>query len=128
MEQMSSSEYEGHVAAVLDDKFRGKGVVERDVRLRSRSGVRDRQIDVLVRMALPGMDDSVIVVDTKRYSEAVDAKDVEAFIGLVSDVGAEMGLLVTNRGLLHREFVAFFRGAIDRETLAHPARAGVTVA
>jgi hypothetical protein len=74
------------------------------------------------------MDDFVIVVDTKRYSEAVDAKDVEAFIGLVSDVGAEMGLLVTNRGLLHREFVAFFRGAIDRETLAHPARAGVTVA
>jgi hypothetical protein len=33
-----------------------------------------------------------------------------------------------DEGLLHSEFVAFFRGAIDGETVADPARTGVTVA
>ena len=39
-----------------------------------------------------------MIVDCKRYGTRVDIKDVEALAGLVEDVGADMGLLVTTEG------------------------------
>jgi hypothetical protein len=95
---LTPAEYEDGVAELLTEKFAGRGTVERDVRLKSKSGARDRQIDVLVRLPLPDMDDELMVVDCKRYGAKVDVKDVEAFIGLVEDVGAAIGLLVTTKG------------------------------
>ncbi|MBA3402294.1 MAG: restriction endonuclease, partial [Actinobacteria bacterium] len=65
------------------------------MRLPSRSGGRKRQIDVLIRLPLADMGEELMVVDCKRYGSKVDVKDVEAFVGLVEDVGAAMGLLVT---------------------------------
>jgi hypothetical protein len=50
--------------------------------------------------------EELMVVDCKRYGSNVDIKDVEAFIGLVEDVGAGIGLLVTTEG--------FTQGAINR--------------
>ncbi len=59
----------------------------------------DRQIDVIVQgtfAGLPGV--HTMIVDCKSFSENVDVKDVEAFIGLVEDVNADLGLLVTSAG------------------------------
>lgn len=71
------SEYEEGVAEILVEKSDGRGAVERNAKLPSRSGVRDRQIDVLVRLHLPDMDDELIVVDCKKYGAMVDVNDVD---------------------------------------------------
>jgi hypothetical protein len=104
--EFSPEDYENGVADLLAEKFGRQGIVERNVRLPSRSGARPRQIDVLVRLPLADFDDALMVVDCKRYGRKVNVKDVEAFIGLVNDVGAPMGLMVTTEG--------FTRGAIGR--------------
>src|SRR6266542_6464181 len=96
--ELTPDDYENGVAELLAEKFADRGNVERNVRLKSRSGGRDRQVDVLVRLPLPDMDDELMIVDCKRYGTRVDIKDVEAFIGMVEDVGAAIGLLVTTEG------------------------------
>jgi len=95
---LTPKEYEDGVAELLEEKFAGHAAVERDVRLPSRSGVRQRQVDILVRIHLPGLPDKLMVVDCKRYGTKVDVDDVEAFIGMVEDIGAPLGMLVTTEG------------------------------
>jgi hypothetical protein len=99
--ELSPKEYEAGVADLLEEKFTGHATVERDVRLPSGSGVRQRQVDVLVRIHLPGVADKLMVVDCKRYGTKVDVDDVEAFIGMVEDIGAPLGMLVTTEGYTH---------------------------
>jgi hypothetical protein len=96
--EVTPEDYEDGVAALLTAKFGDRGTVERDVRLRSRSGGRERQIDILIRFPLADLEEGMMVVDCKRYGTKVDIKDVEAFIGLVEDIGAPMRLLVTTEG------------------------------
>lgn len=69
----------------LNDKIRGR-----------RSKVL-RQIDISVRRAI-GQYEILIVIDCKDYSHPVDVKDVEEFLGLVDDVGANKGALVSSSG------------------------------
>jgi Restriction endonuclease len=95
---LTPEDYEDGVAELLAEKFADGGTVERDARLPSKSGGRDRQIDVLVRIPLADIGEELMVVDCKRYGTKVDVKDVEAFIGMVEDVGAAIGMLVTTEG------------------------------
>ena len=69
----------------LDDKIMGR-----------RSGVL-RQIDISVRRNV-GQFNILIVIDCKDYSNPVDVKDVEDFLGLAEDVGANKGALVSSGG------------------------------
>jgi len=96
--ELTPREYEDGVAELLEEKFSGYASVERDVRLPSRSGVRKRQVDILVRIHLPGVTDKLMVVDCKRHGTKVDVDDVESFIGMVEDIGAPLGMLVTTEG------------------------------
>jgi Restriction endonuclease len=56
-----------------------------------------RQIDVLVRQKI-GNYEMRIVLDCKDYARPVDVKAVEAFHGLLDDVGANKGAMVCLRG------------------------------
>lgn len=96
--ELTPDDYEYGVAELLALKFGDRANVEHNVRLPSRSGGADRQIDVLVRIPLADVGEALMVVDCKKYGTKVDIKDVEAFVGLVRDVGAPMGLLVTTEG------------------------------
>ena len=92
------TEYENGVADVLAFRAGGAAVVERNVRLLGhRSGVR-RQVDVLVRGRVFGLTEAMMLVDCKRWAKPVDVGDVGAFLDLVEDVGADVGLLVTTKG------------------------------
>ncbi|MBM3180122.1 MAG: restriction endonuclease [Chloroflexi bacterium] len=70
---------------ILDDRIIG-----------SITGV-ERQIDISVKKAI-GQFNVLIVVDCKDYKNPVDVKDVEEFIGLVEDVKANKGALVSAKG------------------------------
>lgn len=59
----------------------------------------DRQIDVLVRGTFAGLPMvHTMVVDCKLFHRKLDVTHVEGFAGLVSDVGAQLGLLITSEG------------------------------
>jgi|GEM_PF-3832296 len=66
---------------------------------------RSRQIDISLKKPMEaGIQFGV--VDTKCYNKKIDVKAVEAVIGLVKDVGAQFGVIVTNKG--------YSKGAVNR--------------
>ena len=65
----------------------------------------DRQIDILIEDYVAGSR-MRIVVDGKFFSEKIDVKDVEMFIGMLNDCEANKGLLITQEG--------FSKAAINR--------------
>ena len=71
--------------------------MQRNVSLPGQAG-RNRQIDVLVNGRLPGFGEMTLVVDCKRWNKRLDITHVEQFVGLVKDVGADLGMLMTTVG------------------------------
>jgi len=65
----------------------------------------ERQIDILIEDYVAG-NRMRIVVDGKFFSQKIDVKDVEMFIGMVNDCEANKGLLITQEG--------FSKAAINR--------------
>lgn len=92
------SEYENGIADVLSYLAKDSAVVERNVRLPGRRSGALRQVDVVCRGRIFGMADAVMAVDCKRWKTPLDVADVGAFLDLVEDVAADVGLLVTNKG------------------------------
>jgi len=64
-----------------------------------------RQIDILIEGQIAGNLFS-IVIDGKFYGRKVHVKGVESFISMVSDIGANKGLIITQKG--------YTRSAINR--------------
>lgn len=91
-------DYENGVADVLAFLAGDSAAVERNARLPGRRGGRPRQIDVLVRGRIFGMADATLIVDCKRRRSPIDVKAVESFIGMIEDVGADVGMLMTTAG------------------------------
>ncbi len=92
-------EYENGVADVLAFLAGDTAEVQRNVHLPGRRSSRARQIDVCVRGRIFGMTDATMIVDCKRRKVPVDVKALESFIGMMDDVGTEIGMLVTNSGI-----------------------------
>lgn len=57
----------------------------------------ERQIDILIEDYIAG-NRMRIVIDGKFFSEKIDVKDVEMFIGMLNDCEANKGLLITQEG------------------------------
>jgi hypothetical protein len=69
-----------------------------NARLLGRISKRSRQIDVLIDLRHERDDSGRLIVDAKKRTRKVDVKDVEAFRGLMDDVGATHGYLVCPNG------------------------------
>lgn len=87
-------EYENGVADVLCSISGSDVAVERNAHIVGRSGA-SRQIDVLVRGRVFGLTDTTLIADCKRWRNTVDIGDVDAFAGMVEDIGAEFGMLIS---------------------------------
>lgn len=92
------SEYENGIADILGYLARDFAVVDRNVHLLGRKSHQQRQIDVKVTGKIFGLDNATMIVDCKRYKSRIDVNHVGAFVALVEDVGADIGLLVTTAG------------------------------
>lgn len=74
--------------------FKAKGYeATHNVHLVGRSGV-DHQLDLLVRLVSP-LHTTTIVVEAKSYEGGVDKDRIMKLIQVVSDIGADRGILVT---------------------------------
>ena len=58
---------------------------------------RSRQIDILIKGNLIGKE-IIGVIDCKKFSKKINVKTVESFIGFLEDVGANLGIMITNKG------------------------------
>ncbi len=74
-----------------------KAEVLHNVRLDGRLSGTKRQIDVLVKENI-GQYEIKIIIDCKDHKTPVDVKGVEEFDGLLRDVGAQKGVLVSPKG------------------------------
>jgi len=63
---------------------------------------RKRQIDIQVC----DQQGKLIIIDAKKFDQKVNVKTVESFIGMVKDVGADKGIIVSEKG--------FSKAAINR--------------
>jgi hypothetical protein len=76
-----------------------------------------RQVDVLVRGDVFGIEDATLVIDCKRYDKNLNINHVDQFLGLLDDVAADLGILVTTKGASPK--------ALERLRTARGARARV---
>jgi hypothetical protein len=83
--------YEAYVSGSLKRRFPHADVAANQKLKGKKSGV-IRQIDVLVTAS------QQVAVDCKCYRRKVDVKHVEAFLGMLDDLGIAYGVLVTTKG------------------------------
>ncbi|MGD0520106.1 MAG: restriction endonuclease [Terracidiphilus sp.] len=89
-------DYETYIFGTLQRLLPGAHI-QQNVTMRGIISGRSRQIDVLVERDYAGVILS-IVVDCKCYKRKVNIKDVEAFLGMLEDLGIRKGALVTTKG------------------------------
>jgi hypothetical protein len=88
--------YEEQIFEKLNELFPNSSI-EKNQKIKGRYSERSRQIDILVRSESIGRK-LIIVIDCKKFSKKIDVKTVESFIGFSEDVGAHIGLMITNVG------------------------------
>ena len=123
------SEYENGIADILGYLARDFAVVDRNVHLHGRKSHQQRQIDVKVTGKIFGLDNATMIVDCKRYKSRIDVNHVGAFVALVEDVGADIGLLVTTAGASEaaRQLAKNTRGDVSRVPFSVPNVESITV-
>jgi Restriction endonuclease len=84
------------LAAAIQRELAPEAKVTPNAKLKGRSGAL-REIDILIEQRT-GQYTLRIVVDRKDYKQPVDLKDVETFLGLVSDIGANKGAIIAAKG------------------------------
>jgi Restriction endonuclease len=93
-------QYERHIYERLKEAGGPDAEVKFDQSLPGRFSGIDRQVDALATGHYAGEIEKAVTaaVDCKFYKRKVDVKGVEAFIGLIDDVGTDLGLLITTAG------------------------------
>lgn len=93
---MNWKEYEEKVFNTLKLRFPGAEIHYNDNIFGHFSKV-DRQVDISFRVEV--LDQKLLgIIDCKHYSEKIDVKIVESFLGMVEDVSANIGIIITNKG------------------------------
>jgi hypothetical protein len=90
--------YEKQIADLIRERAVGPVTITTDAKITGLVSEVPRQIDILIEGNVSGITDVTIALDCKCFSKKVDVKDVEAFIGMIEDVGVNMGMLVTTVG------------------------------
>lgn len=73
-----------------------------------------RQIDILIEGRIAGKNFRLII-DGKKYSQKIDVKDVESFLGMAEDVEAVQGILITSKGYSQAAINRAYYGPTDIE-------------
>lgn len=97
-------DYEQEVYEALRKSYPDADIT-RDAKIQGRNSKKKRQVDVLIRSNVAGFS-ITIAVEAKCLSRKINVKDVESFEGMMRDIGAGHGLLITE--------VGFSQAAIDR--------------
>lgn len=91
-------EYERLVSALTAEEYDKEFTVIPNARIKGFISQRKRQLDVLVEYRFNSDLNRRIIFDAKDRKRPIDIKEVEAFEGLMKDVGARRGFLICSNG------------------------------
>jgi hypothetical protein len=103
--------YERTVQAEIASKY-PRARVTHDARRPGKLSGAARQIDILIEEAVHD-DTLTTVVDAKHHARPIDVKDVEMFLGLLADVDAPRGIMVSAKGYTKAALARAFRDDVD---------------
>ena len=83
---------------MMADQLPTEYAVTPNARVKGKVSRRSRQIDVLIDLRHDSDNSRRLIVDAKKRRRRIDVQDVEAFRGLMEDVGATHGYIVCPRG------------------------------
>lgn len=98
MAEATWKRYENQIADLIRERAVGAVTITTDAKITGLLSGVPRQIDILIEGNVSGIAPVRIALDCKCFAEKVDVKDVEAFLGMIEDVGVNMGMLVTTVG------------------------------
>lgn len=110
---MDWKQYEVEIGERLEDQY-PEAKITLDARRIGVFSRTERQIDVLVEQSIAG-NKIDIVVDGKYWNKKVDVKAVEDFIGMLEDIGAHKGLLISQKGFTQAAYNRAHFGPSDIE-------------
>lgn len=88
--------YEKEIHEIFSQMYPEAEIVH-NTSLTGRYSKTSRQIDILITDYAAG-EKITIVVDGKYYGKHIDVKEVESFLAMLMDTGADKGLLITTKG------------------------------
>lgn len=110
---MTWKDYEIEISEYFKRQFPNADITH-NVKIDGRYSKIQRQIDILIEDYVAG-NRMRIIVDGKFFSENIDVKDVEMFIGMLNDCEANKGLLITQEGYSQAAINRAFFDPIDIE-------------
>ena len=117
------------LAAAIQRELAPDAKITENAKLVGKSGSK-RQIDILIEEET-GQFKLRIAIDCKDYKNPVDIKDVETFLGLLTDVGAHKGAMVAAHGFTAAARERALNAGLDLfrlvDTANHKWRSYVTV-
>ncbi|MGY5618728.1 restriction endonuclease [Vibrio cincinnatiensis] len=93
---MDWKQYEVEIYEHFEEQF-PEAEVSLDAKITGLYSKVERQVDILIEQYVAG-NRMVIAVDGKYFNKKVDVKCVESFIGMLEDIGAHKGLLISKEG------------------------------
>lgn len=81
----------------LHRAFHPSASIEKNVRLLGKLSKTLREIDIVVKQKF-GPQEILLIVECKHWKRKIDVKAVEGFAGVVKDVGAHIGIMVSAKG------------------------------
>jgi hypothetical protein len=90
--------YERMVARLIADQLTTDLCVTPNARIVGRISGRSRQIDVLIDSRHDTDNTRRVIVDAKKRKRKIDVREVEAFLGVMEDVAATHGYLISPSG------------------------------
>ena len=95
-DELNWKQYETYVFNLLRANFPGADI-QKDVRLPGMRSNTQRQIDILVKQQVTGLN-ITIAFDCKNYNRKLNVRHVETFLSTLEDIGVSKGVIITGRG------------------------------
>lgn len=103
-EKLSWQQYETYIFNRLRANF-PHADIQKNVRLVGKRSATRRQIDILVRDRVAGLE-ITIAFDCKHFNKKINVRHVETFLSTLEDIGVSKGVIITNHG--------YSRAAVNR--------------
>jgi len=110
---MNWKKYEKEILELIKEQYPA-APIRHNVKLDGVYSKTKRQVDIIIEERIAGHNIR-IVFDAKHYSKRVNVKTVESFIGMLSDLGAHKGLIITEKGYSKAALNRAFNDPMDIE-------------
>jgi hypothetical protein len=96
-DKMDWKDYEDNIYEKFYSEFGNTHELIKNTRVKGIFSKIKRQVDILIKSKIVGYG-ILGVIECKYFSKKINVKTVDSFIGFLEDVGANFGVIITNKG------------------------------